>query len=136
MSVSIRLKREGRKNLPSYRIHVTETRSARDGASLENLGFYDPRAATPEKRLQVDKERAHHWMKQGAIVSDTVASLFRQLKVIEGVTAKLPRERDGRKRKTATAARREASAKARAERKAARPAHRRKPKTPEKKKQG
>ena len=94
MSVSIRLKREGRKNLPSYRIHVTETRSARDGRSLENLGYYDPRAATPEKRLAIDKDRAQHWMKQGAILSDTIASLFRQAKVIEGITAKPARDRD------------------------------------------
>ena len=134
MSVSIRLKREGRKNLPSYRIHVTETRSARDGASLENLGFYDPRAATPEKRLAVDKERALHWMKQGAILSDTIASLFRQAKVIEGITAKPARDRDGRKKPTATAKGRAAAKKMRAERKAARPAHRRKPKVEEKKK--
>ena len=128
MSVSIRLKREGRKNLPSFRIHVTETRSARDGASLENLGYYDPRAATPEKRLQIDAERTKHWMKEGAIVSDTVASLLRQLKVIEGVKANVARDRDGRKKKTATKARRNAAKQARASRKAARPAHRRKPK--------
>ncbi|MCC7015093.1 MAG: 30S ribosomal protein S16 [Planctomycetes bacterium] len=136
MSVAIRLKREGRKNLPSFRIHVTDSRGARDGASIENLGFYDPRAATPEKRLQVDKERAQHWMKVGAKVSDTVASLFRQTKVIEGVMANKPGDRSGRKAKTATKARRTAAKKARSERKAARPPHRRKPKVVEKKQNG
>lgn len=134
MSVAIRLKREGRKNLPSYRIHVTDSRSARDGASIENLGYYDPRAGTPEKRLKVDKERAQHWMKSGAKVSDTVASLFRQMHVIEGVRVKVPVDRSGRGKKTATQARREAAKKARTAAKAARPAHRRKPKVEEKKK--
>jgi small subunit ribosomal protein S16 len=134
MSVAIRLKREGRKNLPSFRIHVTDTRSARDGASIEKLGFYDPRAATPDKRLKVDAERAHHWMKIGAEVSDTVKSLFRQAKVIEGVVANKPGDRSGRKKKTATKARRAAAKAARAAAKAARPAHRRKPKQAEAKK--
>ena len=75
-------------------------------------------------------------MKEGAIVSDTVASLLRQLKVIEGVKANVARDRDGRKKKTATKARRNAAKQARASRKAARPAHRRKPKAAPGKKKG
>ena len=133
MSVVIRLKREGRKNLPSYRIHVTDVRMARDGASIEKLGFYDPRARTPEKQLQFNKERALAWIRQGAGVSETVASIFRRHKVLEAEPAKKKRDRAGRKKTTATSDRRAADQKSRAELKAARPAHRRKPKPPAKK---
>jgi small subunit ribosomal protein S16 len=131
MSVVIRLKREGRKNLPSYRIHVTDVRNARDGASIEKLGFYDPRARTPEKQLQFDRERALAWIKNGAGMSETVASIFRRHKVLEGVPAKPKREREGRKRKTKTSERRRLAQEARAKAKAARPPHRRKPKAAE-----
>lgn len=130
MSVVIRLKREGRKNLPSYRIHVTDVRNARDGASIEKLGFYDPRARTPEKQLQFDRERALVWIRNGAQMSETVASIFRRHKLLEGQPAPSKRERDGRKRKTATAERRRLAKETRAKAKAARPAHRRKPKAP------
>ena len=134
MSVVIRLKREGRRNLPSYRIHVVDGRTARDGASIEKLGFYDPLAKDPEKTLQFDRERAEHWLKQGARVSPTVASIFRRHKLLEGTPVAAPRERPGRKRKTKTQERRLAAKQARTERKAARPAHRRKPKAAEAKK--
>ena len=133
MSVVIRLKREGRKNLPSYRIDVTDVRSARDGASIEKLGFYDPRARTPEKQLQFNRERALAWIKVGASVSETVASIFRRHKLFEGLPTTKRRDRSGRGRATKTGERREQAKKLRAERKAARPAHRRKPVAPVKK---
>jgi small subunit ribosomal protein S16 len=133
MSVVIRLKREGRKNLPSYRIHVTDVRSARDGASIEKLGFYDPRAHTPEKQLQFDRERARYWVEHGASVSETVASIFRRHKVLEGLPKAPKRDRSGRSARTKTSERREAAKASRSAAKAARPAHRRKPKAPPKK---
>jgi small subunit ribosomal protein S16 len=136
MSVVIRMKREGRKNLPSYRISVANPRNPRDGATLEKLGFYDPRAANPEKQLQFDKERAQYWIKVGAQPSATVHSIFRRLGIYEGMPKQKPNDRSGRGKKTATAARRAEVKKARATAKAARPAHRRKPKVVEKKKQG
>jgi len=128
MSVVIRLKREGRKNLPSYRIHVTDVRNARDGASIEKLGFYDPRARTPEKQLQFNRERALAWIHNGAQMSETVASIFRRHKLLEGEPAPAKREREGRKRKTATSERRRVLQEVRAKAKSAKPAHRRKPK--------
>ena len=128
MSVVIRLKREGRKNLPSYRIHVTDVRNARDGASIEKLGFYDPRARTPEKQLQFNRERALVWIHNGAQMSETVASIFRRHKLLEGEPAPSKREREGRKRKTATSERRRVLQEVRAKAKSAKPAHRRKPK--------
>ena len=133
MSVVIRMKREGRKNRPSYRISVADPRSPRDGAVLEKLGFYDPLAKTPEKQLQFDKERAKHWILLGAQPSETVRSIFRRGGVYEGVPVPKKRDRSGRKAKTATQARREALHKSRTAAKAARPAHRRKPKVVAKK---
>jgi small subunit ribosomal protein S16 len=138
MSVVIRMKREGRKNRPSYRISVANPRNPRDGATLEKLGHYDPLASTPEKQLQFDVERARYWLGVGAQPSETVASIFRRAKLME--TPATPKkdgrkhDRTGRKAKTKTSARRQAAQKLRAERKAARPPHRRKPKkAPEKK---
>lgn len=136
MAVVIRMKREGRKNLPSYRLHVTDTRSPRDGRTIEKLGFYDPRAKTPEKVLQFNKERAVHWVKLGARVSDTIHSMFRKAGVYQGLPAPKKRDRSGRSKRTKTGEHRAAIQKVRAESKAARPAHRRKPKVVEKKKPG
>lgn len=133
MSVVIRLKREGRKNLPSYRLSVADPRAPRDGAVIERLGFYDPRAKTPEAQVKINVERAAYWVEQGARLSPTVRTLLRDA----GVTtfrAKPVRDRSGRGKKTATKARRTAAKDARVAAKSARPAHRRKPKQDEKKK--
>jgi small subunit ribosomal protein S16 len=133
MSVVIRLKREGRKNLPSYRISVSDPRAPRDGAVIEKLGFYDPRAKAADKEVQFNKERAEYWIAQGARLSPTCRTLLRDA----GVTtfrAKPVRDRAGRSKTTKTKERREARKSARSTAKAARPAHRRKPKVEEKKK--
>lgn len=136
MSVVIRMKREGRKNRPFYRISVANPRNPRDGATLEKLGIYDPIAATPEKQLRFDAERARHWLRLGAQPSETVASIFRRAKVTEGWPAKKKRDRSGRGTKTKTGERREALRAARTAAKSAKPAHRRKPKKVEPKKPG
>lgn len=127
MSVVIRLKREGRKNLPSYRIAVADSRAPRDGAVIEKLGFYDPRAKTAEKELQFNKERAEHWINQGARPSFTVRSLLLSGGV-SSFRAKPTRDRSGRSKPTKAKERRAELKTARATAKAARPAHRRKPK--------
>ncbi|MBL8800946.1 MAG: 30S ribosomal protein S16 [Planctomycetes bacterium] len=131
MSVVIRLKREGRKNLPSYRISVADPRAPRDGAVIEKLGFYDPRASSAERETQFNKERAEYWIGQGARLSPTVRTLLRDA----GVTTFRPKpehDRSGRKAKTATKARRESAKAARVAAKAARPKRRRQPKKDEK----
>ena len=131
MSVVIRLKREGRRNLPSYRITVNDPRAPRDGAVIEKLGFYDPRASTSEKESALNVERAAYWVSQGARLSPTVRTLLRAAGV-EVFRAKPARDRSGRGKKTATKTRRTAAKTTRAERKAARPPHRRKPKADDK----
>lgn len=119
MAVVIRLRRTGRKNLPCYRITVTDSRFPRDGRSLETLGLYDPLRKDKATQLTLDQERTRHWLENGAVASLIVQSLFKRLGVFpRKVEAK--RSRPGRKKKTATRARREATAKVRVDRKAVR----------------
>lgn len=72
--VRIRLKRMGLRHNPTYRIVVIEARRARDGEYLESLGHYNPRT----KLLNIDMERAEHWVSKGARPSATVQRLIRR----------------------------------------------------------
>ena len=76
MSVKIRLTRVGAKKRPFYRIVVTDSRSPRDGRSLENVGTYDPNAK-PEK-VTLDADRIKHWHAHGARPSETVSQLLKR----------------------------------------------------------
>ena len=76
--VSIRLRREGTKNSPYYRVVVATQRSPRDGKFIEQVGVYDPRKAGDNSKLAID--RLDYWISQGAQPSDTVRSLLRQAK--------------------------------------------------------
>ena len=71
--VKIRLKRLGYKKNPTYRIVVIDSRSKREGAPIEELGFYNPKT----KEMKLNKESAESWVKKGAQVSDTVAYLIK-----------------------------------------------------------
>jgi small subunit ribosomal protein S16 len=83
MAVSIRLRREGSKNRPYYRVVVADSRSPRDGKFIEILGTYDPKQ-TGQNSL-FDVERAEYWITKGAQPSDTVRSLIKKQK--KGVAA-------------------------------------------------
>ena len=74
--LAIRLMRMGAKKSPSYRVVVKEKLSTRDGASVENVGFYNPTRNPAEVRL--DLERVNYWIARGAQPTDTVRSLIRQ----------------------------------------------------------
>lgn len=76
--VTIRLARGGAKKRPFYHIVVTDSRNRRDGRYIERLGFFNPIATGGETRLRVDRERAEHWLGQGAKPSERVASLLKQ----------------------------------------------------------
>jgi small subunit ribosomal protein S16 len=76
MSVRIRLRRVGRKKQPSYRLVVADSRTPRDGAYIDTVGFYNPR--TQPAQLTLDIEKVDAWLAQGASASDTVASLIRK----------------------------------------------------------
>ncbi|HEV2095652.1 MAG TPA: 30S ribosomal protein S16 [Chthoniobacterales bacterium] len=76
MAVSIRLRREGAKNRPYYKVVVADSRSPRDGKFLEILGTYDPKNQGHNSTLKLD--RIEHWIGQGAQPSDTVRSLIKK----------------------------------------------------------
>jgi small subunit ribosomal protein S16 len=68
--------RMGAKKSPSYRVVVKEKLSKRDGAYVENVGFYNPTRNPAEVRL--DMERVNYWIGRGAQPTDTVRQLIRQ----------------------------------------------------------
>jgi small subunit ribosomal protein S16 len=78
MAVAIRLRREGAKNRPYYRVVVTDSRSPRDGKFIEILGTYDPKQTGQNSSFSV--ERAEYWISKGAQPSDTVRSLIKMQK--------------------------------------------------------
>ena len=69
----IRLRRTGSKKRPFFRVVVTDSRTARDSSFVEVLGHYNPR--TKPERLTLNRERLDHWLKAGAVASDTVRTL-------------------------------------------------------------
>lgn len=80
MSVMIRLKRLGTKKKPHRRIVVCDKRRARDGKTIEEIGYYDPSKTPPV--IVVDKERARHWVSHGATPSAIVKNLLKKQGVI------------------------------------------------------
>jgi small subunit ribosomal protein S16 len=76
MSVRIRLRRIGRKKQPSYRVVVADSARPRDGAYIEEVGFYNPRRSPAELRL--DLGRVDVWVGRGAEMTETVAALVRK----------------------------------------------------------
>ena len=73
--VRIRLRRTGAKNNPAYRVVVADQNSPREGAFIETIGHYLP--TRQPSIVEIDADRARHWLGQGAQPSETVASLLR-----------------------------------------------------------
>ena len=81
MAVKIRLTRMGAKKAPFYRIVATDSRKARDGMYIEQIGYYDP---TKEPAVvKIDTEIAKKWLDNGAQPTETVRSLLKSAGVIE-----------------------------------------------------
>jgi small subunit ribosomal protein S16 len=76
MSVKIRMKRVGTKNIPAFRIVVADGRSPRDGKCIEEIGTYQPLKKDDNFTLKLD--RAQYWISKGAQPSDTVASFIKK----------------------------------------------------------
>lgn len=74
MAVAIRLRREGARNNPYYKIVVADQRSPRDGKFIEIIGTYDPKKKDENFTLQLD--RADYWVGVGARPSQTVGSII------------------------------------------------------------
>ncbi|MCK9415931.1 MAG: 30S ribosomal protein S16 [Candidatus Dojkabacteria bacterium] len=83
--IKIRLKRTGKRGQPHYRIVVMQSTKPRDGRSVEEIGYYNPRHIPPI--FEIDKERAKYWLERGAQPTDTIA----QYLVKEGVLDSLKR---------------------------------------------
>jgi small subunit ribosomal protein S16 len=72
--VKIRLQRVGAKKAPFYHIVVADSRRARDGKIIEQIGTYNP--MTEPSTIVVDKEKVATWIKNGAKPTDTVKALI------------------------------------------------------------
>jgi small subunit ribosomal protein S16 len=78
MSVKLRLKRMGRRNRPFYRLNAIESRNARDGLVIEDLGHFDPLERDAARQFTAKLDRCKHWLDHGAIPSQTVSSLLKR----------------------------------------------------------
>ncbi len=81
MAVKIRLTRMGAKKAPFYRIVATDSRKARDGQYIEQIGYYNP--VTEPADVKIDAEIAKKWLAYGAQPTDTVRDLFIKNGIIE-----------------------------------------------------
>ncbi|HYG73184.1 MAG TPA: 30S ribosomal protein S16 [Actinomycetota bacterium] len=88
MSVRIRLKRLGAKKRPFYRVVVADQRSPRDGRFIENIGKYHP--LEDPSLIEIDEERAMHWLRVGAQPSQTVRVLMNKVGIWEKFVAERP----------------------------------------------
>lgn len=79
--VKIRLRREGAKGRPFYRIVVADQRARREGAFIEVIGTYDP--LKESDNTKIDLEKADKWIGNGAQPSDTVRSLIKKARQAE-----------------------------------------------------
>ena len=78
MSVSIRMKRLGRKNRAFYRICATDKRAPRDGRVIEELGTYDPYVPETDARCLLNGPRVDYWLSVGAQPSEAVRVLIKK----------------------------------------------------------
>ena len=74
MAVRMRLMRMGKKKQPVYRVVVMDQRAPRDGRYIEQIGRYDARQEP--SLVEIDNERATHWLSNGAQPSETVEKLL------------------------------------------------------------
>ncbi len=78
--VKIRLRRIGAKKAPFYRIVVADSRFARDGRFIEEIGYYDP---TKEPGVvKIDADKAKQWLANGAQATDTVRVLLKKENIL------------------------------------------------------
>ena len=78
--VKIRLRREGTKGRPFYRVVVADQRARRDGRFIEIIGRYDPLEAKESDKCVLDLEALDKWVGNGEQMSDTVKSLAKKVR--------------------------------------------------------
>ena len=74
MSVKIRLTRIGRHKEAIYRVVVADSRFARDGRYVEQIGYFDP--SKGEENADIIVEAALKWLQKGAQPSESIRTLF------------------------------------------------------------
>jgi small subunit ribosomal protein S16 len=95
--LKIRLQRIGRKNDPSFRVVLTDSKnSTKSGRFLEILGTYNPKAG----EIKFEGEKIKYWLGKGAKLSDTMHNFMVHEKVIQGKKVNvLPKKKPTQKRK-------------------------------------
>ena len=103
MAVKIRLVRLGKIRTPHYRIVIADSRKARNGLKIEEIGRYSP--ASEPSLIEVNSDRAQHWLKNGAQPTPAVEAIlkvtgdwqkFKGLPGSEGTLKTLPARADKR----------------------------------------
>ena len=92
MAVKIRLTRIGRHKDPFYRIVAADSRYARDGRYIEQIGYFDPQKGV--ENANVDEELALKWLNNGAQPTETVRSILKK----EGIIAKFTETKNKNKK--------------------------------------
>ena len=75
MAVKMRLTRMGKKKKPQYRIVVADSRNARDGKVIDEVGTYDPN--TNPSTFKLDEEKTKKWRANGAQPTETVGKILK-----------------------------------------------------------
>lgn len=79
--VKLRLTRMGAKKQPFYRIVAIDSRKARDGEYIDQIGYYNP--ISNPKQIVIDADKAKEWLAKGAQPTATVSGLLKQQGIIE-----------------------------------------------------
>jgi small subunit ribosomal protein S16 len=110
------MKSMGRLHRPFFRICAMDSRTPRDGTTIEELGYYDPLAKTPESREVLKVDRITYWLTVGAEPSEKVAAILARHGVVKpnaSTHGKRPRKRNRAKTKAVAARKAEVKSEAR-----------------------
>ena len=79
MSLKIRLRRQGKRNRPFYRLVVADSKSPRDGKYVEMVGWYNPFGKNDQEEVKVDIERISYWLSHGAQLTEKANTLVKKV---------------------------------------------------------
>lgn len=79
--VKLRLTRMGATKAPFYRIVAMDSRKARDGKYIDQIGFYNP--VSEPKQIVIDADKAKEWLANGAQPTDTIMGLLVSQGIVE-----------------------------------------------------
>ncbi len=96
MAVKIRLTRLGDKKTPFYRVIVADSRVARDGKYIEQIGTYNP--LTNPAEIKINNELANKWLKNGAEPTETARTLLVKVGLLTEKKNRSPKTNDKKKK--------------------------------------